>query len=695
MSKNVTTGVRRRAGCRAAPWAFAALSAWAVAASAQGADAASLPAVEAGVDSRVQPGDDFFAYANGGWLEATRLPAARARWGARNEIDEITRRQIETLLDDAASAPAGSLARQVADFRAAYLDEAAIEARGLAPLQPLLGRIARVRDQAGLTRLLGREMPADVDPLNRGVYDSSHVLGLSVEPGLHGEKTQVAFLLQGGLGLPDRDAYLSEAPGAQARRTRYQACMGRLLELSGFDHGAQRAQAVMALETALAQSHATPEASAEDSNSDHLWTRADFSRQAPGMNWKAFFDAAGLARQPTFVVWQPSAVKGVASLVASQPLQAWKDYLRVRAVDRHADVLPRAFAEAALASCGAEGPGSASPESRAQRASRVTQQVMSDAIGRLYAERHFPPGNRARVQAIAANVIAAFDQRIEALTWMSAGTRQVARAKLKALYFGVGYPERWQDDAGLIIDRADALGNLQRISQRDRRRALARLGQQVDLHAWWIAPQTVGALLVFQQNAYNFPAALLQAPKFDPAASDAANYGAIGAIVGHEVSHFLDTLGAEYGADGRLQHWWTAEDSARFQASTQALADQYAAYHPLPGLAIDGQRTLVENVADLGGLAEAFDAYRRTLGSRGGDSAYVRQQDRQFFIGFARSWRSQASEDGMRKQVASDSHAPDRYRIATVRNIDAWYDAFDVRPGQRLYLEPKARVRIW
>ncbi len=649
---------------------------------------------EPGVDSSIQPGDDFFAFANGGWLQATEIPAGKDRWNARNEIGELTQHQIAHLLDDAGAEPVGSTARKVADFRAAYLNEAGIEARGLAPLKQLLDSIDRVENKVALTRLLGRGLRADVDPLNWGVYTSATLLGLSVEPGIHGEKTHVTFLLQGGLGLPDREYYVSTEPRMQAIRTRYHEYIARLMALAGFDHVEQRAAAVMALETALARAQATREASANDHNADNLWTRADFARQAPGMDWSAFFAAAGLARQEAFVAWQPTAVIGLAALVGSEPLRAWKDYLRFHVVDAYADVLPGAFAEQTLAMHGAvtEQP---QPSTRAQRALDATQLVMGDAMGRMYAEHYFPAEQKARVEAIVANVIAAFRQRVEAATWMSPGTRTVALAKLKTLYFGIGYPEVWQDYSDLAVDAADPVGNLRRVADRNYRRAIARLGRPVELTEWWIAPQTVGAVLVFQQNAYNFPAALLQAPKFDPTASDAANYGAIGAIVGHEVSHEVDMLGAEWDAERRMRHWWTAEDLSRFQALVEPLVNQVSTYQPFPDLKIDGKRTQTENIADLAGLAASFDAYRGTLGSRATDKAYVRQRDREFFLGFARSWRSTIREEALRTQVATDVHAPERYRIATVRNIDAWYDAFDVQPGQRLYLEPRARVRIW
>ena len=657
--------------------------------------AISLTAVGAQSSDHIRPGDDFFAYANSDWLSAAEIPPGMNRWTARNEINELARQQVVKLLDDALNAPQGSLARKVADFRAAYLNHAAIESKGIQPLAPLLDSITLLRDKAGLVRYLGRGVVADVDPLNWGLYRSSHVLGLSVEPGIRGERTPVAFLLQGGLGLPDREPYLSPEPGMASLRARYEQYIARLLALAGFGHVTERARAVLALEVALARTQASPEASAQDLNADSLWNRADFARRAPGMDWSAFFDAAGLAGQGSFGVWQPSAIIGLSALVASRPLTTWKDYLRFHLLHDHVDLLPHGFVEAGEALRQVEAGGEGTPPDRAQRALEATQAALGDAVGQLYAERHFPPAQKARLQAIVANVIAAFRKRVEAASWMSADTRATALAKLNTVYFGVGYPERWQDYSDLVVDADDPVGNLRRVRARDYRRALARLGRPVEPTEWWIPPSRVAAILIFQQNAYNFPAALLQPPKFDPAASDAANYGAIGAIVGHEVSHFVDLLGMEWDAERRMRRWWTEGAIERFHTAADPLMKQVAAYQPLPGLVVDAKATQIEDVADLAGLIVAFDAHRGALGSRRSDPEYVRQQDREFFIGFARSWRSRNSEAALRAQLASDNHTPDQFRIATVRNLDAWYEAFDVTPGQRLYLEPRARVRVW
>jgi len=659
----------------------AALAWWHVSLSAQAMNGQSAP-FESTVDASIKPGDDFFAYANGAWLKANTIPAGKQRWGARDELEELTRRRIAELLDTASAAPVGSPARKVADFRAAYMNEAAVEARGLAPLKPLLNQIAKLSDKAQLTRLLGRSVRADVDPEGFGIYDSASVLGLSVEQSIHGEKNNVAFLLQGGLGLPNREDYLS---ADSAKRERHRQSIAKMLTLAGFDRADERASAVLTLETAIAQSHSTPEASSNDHNADNVWTRADFAQRAPGMDWTAFFDAADLGRQQELVVWQPTAVTGLAALVASQPLETWKDYLRFHAIHDYADVLPRAFAEDV----------SAAAPSRAERALAATQSAMSDALGRMYAERYFPAAQKARLERISDNVRAALIKRVEAATWMSPATKAGSLEKLKTLYVGLGYPDQWEDYGSLTIDPSDPLGNLERVSDRAYRNALARLGQPVNLKYWYSAPQTVAALLVFQQNSYVMDAALLEPPKYDHASSDAAAYGSVGALIGHDLTHYIDTLGADYDTEHRMRHWWTAEDMQHFEAVAQPLVDQFAAYQPLPGLSINGKLTLRENIADLGGLAAALDAFHKTLGNRLKDTDFVRAQDREFFIAYAQTQRRKINEDANRKQIATNDHAPEDYRADTVRNLDAWNDAFDVRPGQRLYLEPAARVRVW
>jgi len=621
------------------------------------------------------PGDDFDAWANASWLASVEIPEGHSRWNARDEIAALTQRQMDALVDEVVRAAPGSDARKLADFRAARPNES----QGLLPLMPLLSRIDAVHDKAGLARLLGDLVLADVDPVNLGTYDSAHWLGLSVGPGTHGETINVVYLLQGGLGLDSREAYLDAAQSG--RLASYGQYLARLLALAGLEHPVERAAAALRLETAIAQSHATSEASADDRNADTLWTREGLAREAPGLDWPPFLDAAGLAQQKDFVIWQPSAVKGGAALVASQPLEVWLDYLRLRMFDEYADLLPRAFADARAAIHGPPDPDAA-------------RKALSGPIGRLYAERYFPAAQKARVDAIVRNVTAAFRRRVAAVGWLSPASRAMALKKLDLVYFGIGYPERWPNYSTLVVIPNDAVGNRWRLAAWQYQETRSRVGQPVDLKSWWIAPQTPGGLLMFNQNAYNFAAALLQPPKFDPAASDATNYGAIGAIVGHELSHFVDTLGADYDDRGRKTRWWTAADLAGYQAATAALVRQFSNYSIPSGAHLDGQRMLVENVADLAGLSAAFDAYRQTLGERASDRNYVRRQDREFFSGFARAWRSRYRDEALQKQAGSD-HAPEQFRVATVRNLDAWYEAFDVTPGQTLYLEPRSRAHVW
>jgi predicted metalloendopeptidase len=666
----------------------AALLWWLVSPSAaQPARSASLIST---VDASITPGDDFFAYANGSWLKATTIPAGKERWGTRDELEALARRRVVALIDAAGAAPAGSTARKVADFRAAYVNEAAIEAKGLAPLTPMLDRIDKTSDKAALTRLLGHTMRADADPMGFGIYQSASVLGLAVQQSIHGEKNNVAFLVQGGLGLPDREDYVD--PAKETLRTTYRDYIRKMLTLAGLDRADERASAVLALETAMAQSQGTREASGNDHNADNVWTRSDFGQRAPGMDWTAFFDAAGLTRQNEFVVWQPAAATGLAALVSSQPVEAWKDYLRFHALHDYADVLPRAFAEEALAMRAA----TAGPQpSRADRAIAATQTAMRDALGRMYAKRYFPAAQKARIEKISDNVRAALIKRLEGATYMSPATKASSLTKLKTVYVGIGYPDQWESFSSLTIDPNDPLGNLQRASDRIYGNTLARLGQPVDFKYWHSAPQIVAALLVFQQNSYVMDAALLEPPKYAQSSSDAAAYGSVGALIGHDLTHYIDVLGADYDTEHRMRNFWTDDDRQRFQALAQPLVDQFSAYQPLPGLSINGKLTLTENIADLRGLEAALDAYHKTLGARVKDKDYVREQDREFFIAYAQTQHRKISESANRKQIATNDHAPEDFRAATVRNLDAWYDAFNVRPGQRLYLEPSARVRVW
>ncbi len=451
----------------------------------------------------------------------------------------------------------------------------------------------------------------------------------------------------------------------------------------------------MALETAIAKTHWSLTDTEDPAKGNNPWTRADFARKAPGVDWTALFAAAGLGAQQRFVAWQPSAITGEAALIGSEPLETWKDLLAFHLIDRNSGLLPKAFVDERFAFYGKTLSGTPALAPRWKRAVGATNGALGEAVGRLYAAKYFPPADKAAVQAMVANIKAAFSRRIDALDWMAPATKTEAKAKLTALIVGVGYPDKWQDYSALRIVRGDALGNQMRADLFDTKVKLARLGRPVDRREWVMTPQLVNAVNLPVLNALNFPAAELQPPHFDPKATAAVNYGSVGAIIGHEISHSFDNNGAEFDSHGRLRDWWTKSDFAHFQASGQGLAKQFDGYCPFPDLCVKGEQTLAENIADVAGLSAAYDAWKMSLGGKPAPVVDGLSGEQQFFLSFAQTWRSKTREQALRQQLLTDGHAPAQYRAQTVRNLDAWYGAFDVKPGEKLYLTPSARVRVW
>ena len=640
------------------------------------------------MDASVAPGDDFYAYANGGWLKATPIPADKSSYGTASILADQTRQQTVTLIQDAAKdASATPDARKVGDFYASFMDEAGIEAKGLTPLKPALDAIAAIADRPALARAIGGTIRADVDPLNATNFQTEHLFGVWIAQGLQDPSRNMPYLLQGGLGLPDRDYYTSASPKMAALRKAYTEHVTAILSLAGFTKAGARAAAIVDLETKMARVHATRVQSA-DVKLPQVWTREQLATKAPGLDWPVLLESAGLKDAPAFTVWHPAAVTGLSALAAKAPLGAWKDWLAFHTINEAAGFLPKAYVDQSFAFYGKALNGTVQPRPRWQRGVDATSAALGEVVGKLYVTRHFPPEAKAMVRAMVDDLTKAFGSRIDALAWMSPETKARAKEKVKTLYVGVGYPDKWIDYAPLEIVRGDALGNLQRALTFEYRRQLAKLGQPVDRTEWWMTPQTVNAVNLPLQNALNFPAAILQPPYFDPKRDPAANYGAIGATIGHEISHSFDDVGSQFDAQGRLQNWWTPQDLAHFKAAGEALAAQYDAYRPYPDLALDGHLVLSENIADLAGLAAAYDAYHLSLN---GKPAH----DRDFFVSFAQSWRDKAREELIRLQVATDGHAPDAYRAATVRNLDPWYTTFGVTAAQKMYLSPDARVRVW
>jgi predicted metalloendopeptidase len=656
------------------------------------------PALDlAGMDRTVTPGDDFFAYANGGWLQRTPIPPDRSAYGVGIMLVELTAKRTAELVAETAraEAPAGSDARKIGDYYASFMDEATIEKKGLAPLEPTLRAIAAIADARGLGRALGATLRADVDVLNNSNVDTDDLFGLWVAQDLDDPTRYVPFILQGGLCMPDRDYYLDPSPRMAETRDKYQAHVAKMLTLAGIGDAAARAARIVALERRIAEAHA-PRVDTEDvQKGNNHWKRADFAKRARGLDWGAFFAAAGLDRQEDFVAWQPKAITGIAALVGSEPLATWKDWLTWHAIARRSAFLPKAFVDEAFAFDGRILSGTPQLSDRWKRAVQVTDEALGEAIGKLYVARYFPPAEKARAEEMVRNEVAAFAQRIDKLDWMTPATKAKAKAKLAVLKVGVGYPDKWRDYSGLEVVRGDALGNDERASLFEYRWQLSKLGKPVDRGEWVMNPQLVNAVNLPALNALNFPAAILQPPLFDPARAAVMDYGAAGAVIGHEISHSFDSQGALFDATGKLHNWWTAEDFAHFKDASARLSRQYDGYRPFPDVHVNGALTLAENIADVAGLAAAYDAYRLALGGAPAAPWQGLSGDQQFFLSFAQSWRQKIREPALRQRILTDGHAPDEYRADTVRNLDPWYDAFAVRPGQKLYLLPGERVRTW
>jgi putative endopeptidase len=647
----------------------------------------------AGMDLSVAPGDDFFRYANGAWQKKTEIPPDRSSYGTWDVLIERAQARTRTLLEAAAQgqAAAGSDERKIGDYYASYLDEQAIDGKGLAPLREQLGAIAAIGDTRALAVRIGDGLRADVDPLNMTDFQTDRLFGVFVTQDLNEPSRTVPYLLQGGLGMPDRDYYVDDSPRMAMLRDAYRAHIAAVLKLAAVPDADAKAARIMDLERRIAGAHATRTASADPSKANNPWPRDEFSRRAPGIDWPALFQAAHLDRAPAIIVWHPDAVRGIAALVQTVPVQTWRDYLTFHAIDRRSTVLPKAFRDETFAFYGKVLSGTPQQQERWKRAVNATSFALGDAVGQAYVQKYFPATAKKELQEMVANISAAFDKRLDALTWMQPSTRASAKAKLASLQVGVGYPDRWRSYSALEIVRGDALGNAERAEAFAYQYALDKLASPPDRSEWWITPQTVNALNLPVQNALNFPAAILEPPYFDPQASAAARYASIGAIIGHEISHSFDDTGAQFDARGRLVNWWTPQDLAHFKDASARLVAQYNAYMPFPDLHVNGQLTLGENIADLAGLAAAYDGYRA---SRGEENATA-DDDRTFFISFGQTWRSKLREEYARQLVLADGHALDEYRASTVRNLDPWYAAFDVKPGQRLYLSPAERVRVW
>jgi putative endopeptidase len=656
--------------------------------------------VVANMDRSVKPGDDFYRYANGNWISRTEIPPDRSYidpYGGDydDSSNDLTRERIAGLINEAAGADAtaGSNSRKIADLYHSFMDEATIEARGLAPLRPHLDAIASIRDKHELARVLGESLRAG--RLNIDNFETANLFGLRIGPGFNDPEHYAAYLLQGGLELPDREYYLSDTGSMRDLRFKYQTHVSAMLKLAGFTDTEVRAQHVVELEHAIAEKH-VPMAERHNINkANNTWKQADFAAKAPGLDWAEYFRGAGLSGQGSFIVWQPSAFSGESALVASVVLETWKDWLVFHLIEDYAAVLPKALADERFAFFDKTLSGATEQRPRQVRGIALVNDLLGDALGQEYAQRYFAPTTKAQIEAMVGNIIAAYRRRIDALAWMDPATKAEAQTKLTTLYVGIGYPETWRDYAAYEVKADDIFGDLCRSGLFDYHRLVARLGHPVDRRDWCLNPQTINACELPLQNALYFPAAYLEPPNFDPRAPAAVNYAAIGSSIGHEISHTFDVQGSAFDSTGRVRNWWKPADLVHFNAAAAMLAAQYDTYRPFPDLAVNGKQTLDENIADLGGISAAYDAYHASLAGKAAPVENGLSGDQQFFLAFAQKWASKWSDAFLREVVMTDDHSPDQFRAVTARNLDAWYAAFDVQPGDKLYLAPPDRVRIW
>ena len=652
---------------------------------------------QSAIDKNVKPGDDFDAYANGGWRAKTEIPADRSSTGVGYDVFTVAEgRNADLIKGVAGSNPAaGTNERKIADYYAAFTDTAGIEKRGLAPLKPELDAIAAITDTAALSKALGANMRSDTDPLNATNFATENLFGLFVTQDLNDPTRTVPYLMQGGLGLPDRDYYLSAKPEMAELRAAYKPYIAKMLTLAGVPDAAAKAERIYALEMKIAAAHADIPTSQDAHKANNPWKRADFAKKAPGIDWDAFWGAAGLPGQQDFIAWQPAAITKLSALVKSEPLETWKDWLAFHDINTAAFVLPKALDDAHFDFYGKTLTGTPQQRTRDKRGIGAVNQDLGDAVGKIYADKYFPASSKTEIEGMVKNIVAAFDKRVAALDWMADTTKAEARRKLQVLKVGIGYPDTWRDYSALEIRADDPLGNARRASLAEYRHQIAKIGKPVDRNEWWMTPQTVNAVNLPLQNALNFPAAILETPYFDPKFDAAANYGAIGAVIGHEISHSFDNLGADFDSTGKLHNWWTPADLARFEKAGAALAAQYDAYEALPGLHLNGKQELGENIADVAGLTASYEAYRASLGGKEAPVIDGLSGDQRFFLAFAQSWRTKVREKALRARIATDVHAPAQWRVQTVRNVDAWYPAFNVQAGEKLYLAPDKRVKVW
>ena len=634
----------------------------------------------AGMDKSVAPGNDFFEYANGTWVKNTPIPPDKARYGMFNVLDDLSKERTRTIIEEQAKDPNSKIGNAYASF----MDQAAIEAKGLTPLNPWLNQIRGLKSKAGLAKLY-----ADGEQIGVGAPFRMFVGQDRKDPTRY-----ILSMSQGGIGMPDRDYYLSADPRQAETRAKYLQHLTNVLTLAGEANAGPRAQAILDFETQIAKAHWARSETRDATKTYNKMTLAQLAAQAPGFNFaELVHDTAAHAND--VIVAQPSAFTGEAAAIAHAPLSVLKDQLLVRSIDSYAPYLPKRFDDERFSFFGTALNGVPQQEPRWKRGVNFTVDTMGDDVSKLYAARFFPPATKAAADTLVHNLISAMDRRIDKLDWMSPDTKAKAHAKLAAFTPKIGYPSQWRDMSGLVIKRNDLVGNAMRAARFEHAYNIGKLGGPIRRWEWGMTPMEINAYSNFGMVEIVFPAAILQPPFFDMRADDAVNYGAIGAVIGHEMSHQFDDQGAKYDLTGKLIDWWTPGDSKEFHARLDKYEQQINSYEPLPGMHVNGKLTMGENVADLAGLTVAHDAYLASLNGAPPPVINGLTADQRFYLGWAQVWRCEEREPALRTQLLTDPHSPCKVRTSVVRNMDPWYPAFDVQTGQKLYLAPADRVRIW
>jgi predicted metalloendopeptidase len=583
----------------------------------------------------------------------------------------------------------------IANYYNAYLNTDAIDRAGMAPAKADMDAVAKIADKQQLAAAIGSTLRADTDPLNDTSFHSQNLFGIFVTQGLATPGEQLPYIMQGGIGLPEREYYLSADPKMADIRAKYKTYVQNLLQLAGYPDPQGAAGRIMDLETKIAKAHETREENEDFAKGSQVWTRQQLEQKAPGLDWGALLNAAQLGSVQKFDAYHFESIPRLAALVNSEPLQNWKDWLAFHIINQQTNVLPKPVRDLSFAFYGTTLSGTPQQRPRDKQALNATSGALSDAVGKAYADKYFPASAKAEIEGMVANIKAALANRIKALDWMAPSTKQEALKKVQGIIVGVGYPDSWRDYAGLQITADNAYQNQKNARLFEYKHQIAKIGHPMDRHEWWMPPQLVNAVNLPVQNALNFPAAILVKPFYDPNADAAFNYGAIGSVIGHEISHSFDNGGALFDAQGALRNWWTPADFKHFTAAGTALADQYSAYEPFPGVHLNGKSNLAENIADVAGLAASYDAYKASLHGKAAPVIQGLTGDQRFYIAFAQSWAEKVREPALRQQVATDVHSPGQYRALTVRNEDPWYSAFNVKAGDKLYLAPDKRVKVW